>query len=309
MAEKKEVIGRLQLIAASLIWGTSFMFVKTAQEEFQPFVLMALRLSIAAAVLGIVFIKKLKGLNRQYIWRGAILGFCLAGGMGLQAMGLNYMSPGTNAFLTASYCLFLPFFAWALTRKRPDIWKFCGSIICLAGIGLVSLENDLSIGEGSLITVSSGLMYAGQMACASVFVKGRDPMLLSIVQFFCCDFRLDNIRVYGGNNTRRGNRYLAAGIIPCSNMHGRRVYTAVLRTARGGSFGDRDNSDIRGGICCSIFRVVLRRGSFIPEHSGVYGDICGVVDFRNEIEFFEKEGENKGRQLRRGILYSSEIAL
>lgn len=34
MAEKKEVIGRLQLIAASLIWGTSFMFVKTAQEEF-----------------------------------------------------------------------------------------------------------------------------------------------------------------------------------------------------------------------------------------------------------------------------------
>lgn len=188
MAEKKEVIGRLQLIAASLIWGTSFMFVKTAQEEFQPFVLMALRLSIAAAVLGIVFIKKLKGLNRQYIWRGAILGFCLAGGMGLQAMGLNYMSPGTNAFLTASYCLFLPFFAWALTRKRPDIWKFCGSIICLAGIGLVSLENDLSIGEGSLITVSSGLMYAGQMACASVFVKGRDPMLLSIVQFFSLRF-------------------------------------------------------------------------------------------------------------------------
>lgn len=184
MVEKKEVIGKLQLIAASLVWGTSFMFVKTAQEEFQPFVLMALRLSIAAAVLGIVFIKKLKGLNRQYIWRGAILGFCLAGGMGLQAMGLNYMSPGTNAFLTASYCLFLPFFAWALTRKRPDIWKFCGSIICLAGIGLVSLENDLSIGEGSLITVSSGLMYAGQMACASVFVKGRDPMLLSIVQFF-----------------------------------------------------------------------------------------------------------------------------
>ena len=177
MAEKKEVIGRLQLIAASLIWGTSFMFVKTAQEEFQPFVLMALRLSIAAAVLGIVFIKKLKGLNRQYIWRGAILGFCLAGGMGLQAMGLNYMSPGTNAFLTASYCLFLPFFAWALTRKRPDIWKFCGSIICLAGIGLVSLENDLSIGEGSLITVSSGLMYAGQMACASVFVKNGVKIL------------------------------------------------------------------------------------------------------------------------------------
>lgn len=61
MAEKKEVIGRLQLIAASLIWGTSFMFVKTAQEEFQPFVLMALRLSIAAAVLGIVFYKEAEG--------------------------------------------------------------------------------------------------------------------------------------------------------------------------------------------------------------------------------------------------------
>lgn len=182
--EKREVIGRIQLLLSTFIWGTSFIFVKTAQVVVPPFFLMALRLSFAVLLLCAIFFKLLKEIDFGYLWRGAIMGTCLFGGMSLQSIGLNDMSPGTNAFLSASYCVFMPFLFWIFYKKRPDVWRFLGSFLCMAGIGFVSIKDNFEIGDGCAITVLSGLMYAGQMLSASIFIKERSPMLLSILQFF-----------------------------------------------------------------------------------------------------------------------------
>ncbi|MEG1711408.1 MAG: DMT family transporter, partial [Clostridia bacterium] len=175
--QKREVVGRLQLLITTLFWGTSFMFVKIVQEYVPPTVLMAYRFTIATAILVVIYFRRLKQIDWGYLWRGGLIGIFMFGGFVLQTYGLNTTSPGTNAFLTASYCVITPFLFWMINKIRPSIWNFAAAFICLIGIGLVSIQDNLQISAGDLITLAGGVLFAAQIVATSIFTQKRDPIL------------------------------------------------------------------------------------------------------------------------------------
>lgn len=181
--QKYNKTAKLALFIATLIWGSSFLVVKNSMDVMQPHMLLAFRFTIGGLLLCIFFHKRLKKLNREYFVKGGILGTLLFIAYSLQTIGITDTTPGKNAFLTAIYCVLVPFFFWMVDKKRPDRFNIIAAFISIVGIGLVSLNGDLTIRMGDGLTLVSGVFYAIHIVAVAKFSGKRDPILLTILQF------------------------------------------------------------------------------------------------------------------------------
>jgi drug/metabolite transporter (DMT)-like permease len=180
---KQNVGAKAALFIAALIWGGSFLIVKNSMDMIQPHMLLAIRFTIGCLLLSIIFHKRLSTLNKDYFMKGGIIGACLFIAYSLQTIGIIDTTPGKNAFLTAIYCVLVPFFFWIVDKKRPDRYHVMAAGITLFGIGLVSMNGDFSIGVGDSLTLISGVVFAAHMVAVAKFSKDKDPILLTILQF------------------------------------------------------------------------------------------------------------------------------
>ena len=175
--------GRLALLTAAVIWGSSFIVMKDAVEGVPVFQLLAIRFTLAGLLLALLFRKRLMKGGRALLRHRAVCGVLLLSAYATQTFGLKTTTPGTNAFLTAVYCVMVPFMAWGFYRKRPTAYNWAAAVMCVVGIGLISLSGDLSIGPGEALTLLSGLFFALHIMALSHFGGTDDPVALTIVQF------------------------------------------------------------------------------------------------------------------------------
>lgn len=179
----KAVAGRLALLAAALIWGSSFIVMKDTVDAVPVFMLLGMRFTIAGLLLGALFIRRLLKADGGLILGGMLCGALLLGAYATQTFGLIGTTPGKNAFLTAVYCVLVPFVTWAIFRTRPTRWNWLAALLCVGGIGLVSLNGDLSISPGDGLTLLGGLFYALHIIALSHLTRRCDPIALTAVQF------------------------------------------------------------------------------------------------------------------------------
>lgn len=181
--EKERTLGLLALLGSTLIWGSSFVVTKGLEGALSSCWLTAARMAPAALMLALVFRKRLRGMPRRMVSRGALLGMLYSGGIALQNYGLFLTTPGKSAFLTAAYCVMVPFIAWAATKKRPEARSLLAGAVCMTGIGLVSLGADFRIETGDLITLLCAAAFAAHLVLAGELVREADVIALNIVQF------------------------------------------------------------------------------------------------------------------------------
>lgn len=179
----KAHVGRLALLTAALIWGSSFIVMKDAVDSIPVFMLLAIRFSIAFALLGIVCFRRLRRAGLPLLRDGALCGCLLLCAYTAQTFGLTGTTPGKNAFLTAVYCVLVPFAGWLIFRRKPTVWNWAAAVLCLTGIGLVSLNGDLTVSAGDGMTLVGGIFYAVHMVALSRFSQKHDPLPLTAVQF------------------------------------------------------------------------------------------------------------------------------
>ncbi len=177
------MLPKLALFMAAFIWGSSFFIMKDTVDVFPPYILLGIRFTIASILLGIIFFKRLKQINFDYVRKGAVIGLLLFLAYSTQTIGITETTPGKNAFLTAVYCVIVPFLFWLVDRSKPDRYNFFAAFICISGIGLVALKGDFSIGYGDAFTLLGGFLYAGHMVSVAKLGKDKDPIILTILQF------------------------------------------------------------------------------------------------------------------------------
>ena len=113
-----------------------------------------------------------------------MIGVCLALAYIFQTVGLIHTTPGKNAFLTATYCVLVPFLMWIIYGKKPDKFNVIAAFTCIVGIGLVSLDGNFVIQYGDYITLVCGLFFGLQIVFIATFNKNKDAILMTIIQFF-----------------------------------------------------------------------------------------------------------------------------
>ncbi len=67
MKDKIYLLSKIALFVTALIWGSTFVIVKGATDTMSSNLIMAIRFSIDSIVLGIIFRKKFKLINKEYI--------------------------------------------------------------------------------------------------------------------------------------------------------------------------------------------------------------------------------------------------
>lgn len=179
----KNIKGPLLLLTAALIWGSSFIVMKNAVDFLTPAVLLLVRFSLASVFLVILFFKKVKNFPKDKMMGGLLTGCCLFSAYYVQTWGLSFTTPGKNAFLTAVYCAIVPFLVWIFYHQRPDMYNFIAAFICVIGIGCVSLNGDLSVNIGDLLTLGGGFLYAVHILMIKKFSEGVDGGAFTAFQF------------------------------------------------------------------------------------------------------------------------------
>ncbi len=171
------------ILLTAIIWGSAFVVLKSALDYVTPIYLMAFRFSLAALGMGLIFHKRLANVDKATLCRGAVLGVALALGYGIQTVGLQYTTAGKNAFLTSVYVVLVPFLYWVFYRKRPTAYNLAAAVLCLLGVGFLSLGEGFTMGLGDALSLLCGVFYGVHIVLLSRYAQNSDNFSLTTIQF------------------------------------------------------------------------------------------------------------------------------
>ncbi len=207
------MVYKLLIVAATVIWGSSFVLAKDLLDVISPDWLLFVRFGTAAVVLGLVCMVKgaragapgkracgaaartrgsvaSRGLltrvfTRDHLACGAVMGLFMFGAYCTQTFGLAGTTPGKNAFLTAVYSVLVPFVAWWIAHRRPTRFNLVAAGMSIAGVGLISLGSSDSLGmsAGDALSLVCAVFYSFHIVFTAKFSQGRDIYVLTTVQF------------------------------------------------------------------------------------------------------------------------------
>lgn len=191
-SKKKGLLGKVLLLIVAILWGSSLTVVKVAQATFEPNMILAIRFTVSALILSIIFWKKLREMDKSDVRNGLIIGVFLFMAYSVQTIGVGYTDPGRSAFLSASYCVIVPFLAWFAMKKRPDKFNIIAAAFTIVGIYFVSMAGgdggsvfdqgkEAIMGDG--FALLSGVLFAAHIVAVTKLSKGKDPILMTILQF------------------------------------------------------------------------------------------------------------------------------
>ncbi|MGE5646470.1 MAG: DMT family transporter [Acidobacteriota bacterium] len=154
----------LAIIAIAFVWGATFVVVKNALADASPVLFLALRFSLAALALGLIFRRAKPGgaVRARAVLAGSTLtGLFLFTGYALQTIGLRYTTASKSAFLTGLSIVLVPVFAAVFERKPPRPSEAVGVAIAAVGMGLMTLRGpSLAMSAGDLLTVGCAAAFA-----------------------------------------------------------------------------------------------------------------------------------------------------
>lgn len=157
----KKMYANMMLVVVTVVWGGGFIATNGALDNLSPFYIMMIRFMGAAVFPIAVSWKKLRQLDRTTVLHGMLTGVFLFLAFAFQTFGLKYSTPSKNAFLTATNVVFVPYLLWIFLRRRPSRKEIIASLLCVAGIALLTLKPDaMMLTLGDLLSLVCAIFFA-----------------------------------------------------------------------------------------------------------------------------------------------------
>lgn len=161
--------------------------MKDLVAVFPPGWLLGIRFTIAGLVILPFLLKRLRlRLTWKALAAGMVMGLLDFLGFFTQTVGLQTVSPGINAFLTAVYVVLVPFMWWVVAKRKPTKANIVAAFVAIVGIWLVSVTSasgSLSIGFGEIMTLLCAFFFAAHIVSVSIFSVFYDVLMLTVIQF------------------------------------------------------------------------------------------------------------------------------
>jgi drug/metabolite transporter (DMT)-like permease len=178
------------LVANTIVWGATFVLVKSSLADVSPVLFLALRFCLATAALVAIFGRGIwghagarTGISRPELRAGVMVGLLLFAGYLFQTVGLQYTSAPKSAFLTATSSVMVPLLVRLVYKSRPRRSELLGLLAATAGMGLMTLEGPLgSVNRGDLLTLCCAAAFAGHIVTLGHFSKRMSFEVLSVIQ-------------------------------------------------------------------------------------------------------------------------------
>jgi drug/metabolite transporter (DMT)-like permease len=183
----------LALVFNTLVWGATFMLVKSALGNISPLLFLALRFSLATAALAWLFRRPLASPGA---WKGAgagvLVGSFLFLGYLLQTLGLRLTAAPKSAFITGLTSVMVPLLGSFVYRNRPQVSEWLGILTATAGLGLMTLPGagllgtmqagTAAVNRGDVLTFFCAIAFAAHIVTLGHFSGRMGFELLSVTQ-------------------------------------------------------------------------------------------------------------------------------
>ena len=182
VSRRTKLLAAAGMILTTIIWGSAFVVMKNSVDVIPPTYLLALRFTLAAIGLGILFFPLVRRPTRSDFKCGAVLGFRLFGSYFFQTYGLKYTTASKNAFITTLYVILVPFINWGINRLRPGKNNLFAAVAAVIGLALITLEGDLGVNRGDVLTLICSISFSLHMVFIARYTKDHDPTLMTFFQ-------------------------------------------------------------------------------------------------------------------------------
>lgn len=180
---KVEIISSVILAIVALVWGTTYAVIKDTLSTVQPFSLMMMRFGFSAVLLVLLYIKKFKKIRKIDIKRGGIIGVFMFLAFYFMITSIRFTTASKFSFIIGAYVLIVPFLAWVINKKVPDIYAIVGAILATIGLGFLTIERGAAFNFWDLVAVSCSFFFAAHMIAIEKYGKDSDPIILTMIQF------------------------------------------------------------------------------------------------------------------------------
>ena len=153
------------LLFVTIIWGATFVIVKSALKDISPLLFISIRFLVATVILLPFVFKISKSFNQQVVKEGILLGLIFAA----QTMGLKYTTATKSAFITGTFVIFTPFFQIFFEKKPPRKEVVFGIFLCITGLIFLTSKGSSLLGVFSEISESFGIGDLLTLLCAVFF--------------------------------------------------------------------------------------------------------------------------------------------
>ena len=158
----------LLLLAATFVWGATFIVIKSALADSTPLVFNAVRMAFAAIVLCAIFFRQLRHLPAGALRAGFEIGTVMWLGYEFQTAGLLYTSASKSAFLTGLCVVLVPLLLAVFWRRHVNRYTIAGVAAAFVGLYLLCVPPNqglslASLNRGDLLTLGCAVAFAFQI--------------------------------------------------------------------------------------------------------------------------------------------------
>jgi drug/metabolite transporter (DMT)-like permease len=168
---KQQMKADIMLLVVTLLWGVSYLLIDISLTEVGAFSLNALRFLIAFFIALIFAFPKLKTVNKTTLKYSAVIGVALLFVYIGATFGVKYTSLSNAGFLCALTVVITPILAFFILKQKPEKKLALVVVMCLVGIALLSLKDNLRPALGDIFCIMAAFAYAVDLLITEVAVK------------------------------------------------------------------------------------------------------------------------------------------
>ena len=172
----------LFLLACTLIWGGTFVTVKSSLTDVSPLTLIALRFGIAAALFIPFCLSTLLKIDKPAALKGWMLGLLLFASFATQTIGLEYTSASKSGFITGMLVVFTPIFQLLIERRPPKLGNVIGVILVTLGLYWLTAPQGAEFNHGDGLTLLGAGISGLYIVYLDLFSKEHDVAQLTFMQ-------------------------------------------------------------------------------------------------------------------------------
>lgn len=182
----KETLGTYGLILVALFWGLGFPALKVVSDIIPTFYLIGLRFFIAAALLGIIFFKRMKEINKALVRSAFILSIFLFLCYVCATLGIKYTTSAKASFFSCLGLLVIPIILRLFCKEKISRRVTASIGVCTAGLFLISYTKGMGfyLSTGDIICLGCSVTGAAHVVITGRVANDQDPALLATVQLF-----------------------------------------------------------------------------------------------------------------------------
>lgn len=177
---KRQRKADLLLVMVTAFWGMSYYLSDLCLQDLPPMNLNAFRFITAFLVLGIIFFKKLRHMNRITFRYSLLVGLVLSGTYIFYGYGIAYTSITNAGFICALPVVFTPIFAFLIHRTKPDRKLLICLVMCAFGLALLTLNDDFRPALGDILCMGVPVFYAFDLLLTEKAVQNPEVDALGL---------------------------------------------------------------------------------------------------------------------------------